>query len=157
MSVLRPLTLADLDELLVVQREGAVEALGHIFPQDQNPFPTERIRERWLAELADPAVDCFAVVLHRRIAGFAATRGEEFLHLGTARDTWGSGLAEQVHDAVLDHLRAGGHTHARLRVLVENARAIRFYTRLGWRPTGVTERTDFAPHPLLRVYERDLA
>lgn len=156
MPLLRPLSAADLDDLLVVQREGAIAGLGHIFPQEEHPFPTERLRERWLRELADPGTDCFAVIHDGRLAGFAATRGDEFLHLGTARDTWGSGLAEQVHDEVLAHLRAGGHARAWLRVLVDNARALRFYTRLGWQPTGVTERTDFPPFPSVAVYDRDL-
>jgi RimJ/RimL family protein N-acetyltransferase len=44
-----------------------------------------------------------------------------------------------------------------LRVFDENRRAQRFYAKQGWRPTGRTSRTAFAPHPLLLEYERILA
>lgn len=156
MAVLRSLTLADLDELLEVQREGAVAGLGHIFPQDTHPFPADRIRDRWEREVADPGIDCFAIVEDGRLAGFAGTRGEEFFHFGTALATWGTGLASRAHDEVLDHLRRQGAKSAWLRVLDENERAARFYRRRGWLPTEITSRTGFPPHPTLRRYERNL-
>lgn len=130
--------------------------LAHIFPQDSHPFRSDVIRERWLAELADPAVDCFVIVRADRIAGFAATRGNEFFHFGTAVDSWGSGLAGQAHDEIITHLRDHGHRDAWLRVFEANHRAIRFYVRRGWTPTDATSRTTFAPHPILRRYERSL-
>lgn len=157
MSVLRPLTAGDLDALVEVQRVGAIAGLGHIFPQDTNPFPTATIRQRWLAELADPEVDCFVILSAEQISGFAATRSNEFLHFGTAVDTWGSGLAGHAHDEVLAHLRSGGFEKAWLRVFEENERAIRFYVRRGWRPTGASSRTSFAPYPTLQRYERVLS
>lgn len=155
-AVLRPLTRDDLGALLEVQREGAVAGLGHIFPQDAYPFPTEQVRGRWEAELDDPAVDCFAVVLDGEVAGFAATRGDELLHFGTALATWGSGLAGLAHEEVLVHLRARGHRTAWLRVFEDNVRAVRFYERRGWRATGVVSRTSFPPYPVLRRDERAL-
>lgn len=157
MAVLRPLTHDDLDELLDVQREGGQVGLGHIFPQDTHPFPTARVRARWEAELADRGVECFAVVRDGALCGFAATRGDELLHFGTAVRTWGSGLAGLAHDELLDHLRAQGHREAWLRVFEENVRAIRFYERHGWRATSTTSRTTFPPYPVLRRYERELA
>lgn len=156
MTVLRPLRRDDLDALLVVQREGAVLGLGHIFPQDVHPFPTEQLRERWIVEMEDPQVQCFAVVAGSEIKGFAATREAELLHFGTAVATWGSGLAAQVHDEVLDSLRAQGHARAWLRVYEENHRAARFYARRAWRPTGVTSRSTYAPYALLRRWEVSL-
>ena len=111
MAVLRPLVVDDLDELVDVQREGGEVGLGHIFLQDTHPFPTARVRARWEAELADPGVDCFAVVRDGMLSGFAATRGDELLHLGTAVSTWGSGLAGLAHDEVLAHLVCGSRGH----------------------------------------------
>lgn len=156
MPVLRPLTADDLDVLVEVQRVGAVAGLGHIFPQDTSPFPVEEIRERWARELADPDVDCFAIVRDGALAGFAATRGDELLHFGTALDTWGTGLAGLAHDELVEHLRRAGHAHAWLLVFEANERAIRFYVRRGWRPTDHTQRTTFPPYPVLRRYELDL-
>lgn len=154
--MLRPLRPDDLGVLLEVQRAGAVAGLGHIFPQDTNPFPSEEIRARWAEELDDPAVDCFAVLLDGNLAGFAATRGAELLHFGTALETWGTGLADCAHTELIEHLRLQGHPRAWLRVFDENYRAVRFYERRGWRATLQTTLTSFAPYPVLRRYELDL-
>lgn len=154
--VLRPLVEGDLVALLPVQRAGAVAGLGHIFPQDVHPFPTHAVRDRWLDELADPDVDCFAIVHAGEIAGFAATMLDQLLHFGTAVQTWGSGLAGDAHDELLDHLRGRGLRSAWLHVFEENERAIRFYRRRGWVATDVTVPSTFRPHPTLRRYERIL-
>jgi putative acetyltransferase len=156
MSVLRPLTAEDLDRLMVVQREGAIAALSHIFPQETYPFPVAVVRARWEEELVDPKIDCFAIVADDRLAGFAATRADELLHFGTAVDTWGSGLAGRAHREVLDHLILQGWDRAWLRVFDKNRRAVRFYVKLGWQPTELTSRTVLPPHPLLRRYELTL-
>lgn len=155
--MLQPLAEHDLDPLLAVQREGAVTGLNHIFPQDSHPFPTQTVRNRWLAQLADPDIDCFAILNADQVTGFAATRADQLLHFGTAVRSWGTGLAGQAHDEVLEHLRGRGYRTAWLTVFEENERAIRFYIRRGWVPTGVRSRTTFPPHPTLCRYERVLA
>ncbi len=154
-GVLRPLADRDLDDLLVVQREGAVAGLSHIFPQATHPFPTEQVRERWAREINDAAIDCFAVVQQGKVAGFAATRGAELLHFGTAVGSWGTGLAGAAHDDLLEHLHVQGFETVWLRVFDLNQRAVRFYGRRGWVATDVTARTSFAPYPVLRRYERE--
>lgn len=157
-SVLRPMKRADLDALLVVQREGAQVDLGNIFPQEKFPFPTEVVRHRWEQEIADPGIECFVVVdATHSVAGFAAMRGNEFLHFGTALGTWGSGLAGRAHDEVLTHWIAQGYRRAWLRVFEENVRARRFCERRGWEPTGARSRSDFAPYPVLLTYNLDLS
>ncbi len=153
MSVLRPMGHGDLDSLLEVQREGAVAGLGHIFPQDEFPFPVGEVRARWSVELDDLETRCWVIVQDRRLAGFAAARQNEFLHFGTAVSTWGSGLAARAHDEVLGHIGRQGYPLAVLRVFAENRRAIRFYERRGWSATARTTRTTFPPHPVLRHYE----
>ena len=147
----------DLDALLVVQREGAQVGLGSVFPQAEFPFPTADIRRRWEEELVDPAIDCFVVLGPSGVlAGFAAVRGDEFLHFGTSRATWGSGLAGRAHDDVRTHWIARGYRRAWLRVFEENVRARRFYERRGWAPTGEASRSSFAPYPVLLTYDVDL-
>lgn len=152
------MTSADLQPLVEVQREGAIEGLSHIFPQETHPFPTYHILDRWSAHLGDPAVQAYVVEDDTgRMVGFAATRDREFLHFGTAKHTWGTGVAVEAHDLVLDRLRSAGVTRAWLRVFEANLRARRFYERLGWRQTDRRTRTSFAPHPVLLEYARDLA
>src|SRR6185436_17916029 len=88
-----------------------------------------------------------------RVVGFAALRGDELLHFGTAVQTWGTGLAAVAHDELMARLAARGVLIAWLRVFEENHRACRFYEKLGWRRTGTRTRTSFAPHPVLVHYE----
>jgi putative acetyltransferase len=149
--------LDDLDALVELQREGAVAGLSGIFSQDEYPFPTAQVRERWAREVVDPAIDCFVVLDGEGpMAGFAATKGEELLHFGTALSTWGSGLAGRAHDAVVEHLRQQGRSRGWLRVFEANHRARCFYERRGWRATAETTRTSFPPHPVLVRYELTL-
>ncbi len=133
---LRPLTEPDLDRLIALQEAGGVTGLGHVFPQDTNPFPREQVAARWRAEIADPDTDALAVEVEGRLQGFVALRGEELLHFGTAVETWGTGLADDAHDLAVDRLAGRGVRTARLWVFAENGRALRLYERLGWRPTG---------------------
>ena len=153
---LRPLTEADLVDLIPLQETGAVAGLADVFPQDEHPFPRDRVAARWREELADTDTAAFAVDIGGRLRGFVALRGDELLHFGTASETWGSGLAEDAHDlAVAELARRGIHT-ARLWVFAENARGVRFYERLGWRPTGASRPSTFPPHPTLLAYELEL-
>jgi|tagenome__1003787_1003787.scaffolds.fasta_scaffold20130911_2 RimJ/RimL family protein N-acetyltransferase len=139
-----------------MQEEGAVAALGHVFDQAVHPFPRTTILERWRAELEDPAIAVYVSTDEARsITAFAARRHDELLHFGTALSTWGTGLAQQVHDALLgtfpSHL-----PRLWLRVFEENHRARHFWEKNGWRPDGVRSRSPFAPHPILLEYERAL-
>lgn len=89
------------------------------------------------------------------VSGFAATRADELLHFGTSPTTWGSGLAPDLHAAVLaTSLATSDSPLARLRVFEANLRARRFYEKHGWRPTGGRSRTSFPPHPQLLEYNR---
>lgn len=150
MSLLRAATIADLDAVLDVQQAGSVRALGHIFPQDRFPFPRAELAERWTEEIADPAVQVLTIHRpgHREVAGFAALREDQLLHLGTAISTWGTGLASAAHAEILALL--GGDPW--LWVFTENHRARRFYAKHGWYPTGRTRPTAFPPHPELMEY-----
>jgi RimJ/RimL family protein N-acetyltransferase len=146
---------ADLSALLDVQEPGAVRSLGHIFPQETHPFPRDELRARWLREIADVDVTVYvAEDDEQRLVAFAATRADEFLHFGTAVDTWGTGLATEVHDEVLNRMSAAGVFRARLHVFEENRRARRFYEKHGWRATGQRRPTTFAPYPELLEYTR---
>lgn len=154
---LRQAALDDLDTLVDVQQHGAVQALAHIFPQDRYPFPRADLLRRWSNEIADPTTQTYVMTDARgHVLGFAATRGEELLHFGTAVESWGTGLAKQGHDAVVATLVEIGETRARLRVFEENYRARRFYEKLGWHHTGQRGLTSFPPYPVLLTYELDL-
>jgi RimJ/RimL family protein N-acetyltransferase len=155
--LLRVMTEADVPDVLDVQEPGAVLGLADVFPQEEHPFPREEVARRWRQEVVAPDVDCYVVLVGGTVVGFAATRGEEFLHFGVAVDRWGTGVARAAHDAVLDLMRGRGVRRAWLRVFTGNRRGRRFYEKLGWQPTGECSRTSFPPHPELLRYERDLS
>jgi len=154
MTVLRMMSAADVPAVVAVQEPGTVLGLADVFPQDQHPFPRDAIAERWIRETDLQGTDCFVVLHGDAVAGFAATRDDEFLHFGIAVDRWGSGLASLAHDDVLDHLRAQGIGRARLRVFTGNGRGRRFYEKHGWEPTGERSRSSFPPCPELLGYAR---
>ena len=153
-AVLRAMTPADVPRVLDVQEPGAVRGLAEVFPQDEYPFPRDEVARRWLREIDTPGIDCYVVSLDAAVAGFAAIRGDEFLHFGIAVEHWGTGLAQTAHDEVLDRMHSRGVRRAWLRVFTGNGRGRRFYERLGWHPTGDATRTSFPPHPELLHYER---
>ena len=140
---------------MVLQERGSVTALAHLFPQEIHPFPRASVLARWRTELEAPDIAAY-VALDRegRITGFAARRGDELLHLGTAVESWGSGLATWLHDQLLATYPAD-LAQLRLRVFEENRRARRFYEKLGWSSTGRQSRSSFAPHPVLIEYDLD--
>ncbi|KAB7741473.1 GNAT family N-acetyltransferase [Nostocoides sp. F2B08] len=146
----------DVSAVLDIQEPGAVAGLGEVFPQDSHPFPRRDIRERWLQEIAAADIDCYVVLEDEAPVGFAAVRGAEILHLGVALDRWGSGTAQAADDAVISLLRSRGVRRAWLLVFTDNRRGLRFYQRLGWRPTGERARSAFPPYPELLRYERAL-
>lgn len=148
----RPATAKDVGGILNIQKPGAILGLGHIFPQDEHPFPRDVVEERWQTEMADEATAIYvAIDASGHITGFAARRDDVLLHFGTAKESWGSGLAKQLHDALLTTFPASVR-RIRLRVFEENHRARRFYEKLDWSPTGETSRTQFPPFPLLLEY-----
>ena len=158
--IVQEATADDLEALIEVQHAGAVVGLANIFPQDRYPFPREAVRRRWAEELDDPDTRVYVGVDEEgAVTGFAATRGNELLHFGTALHTWGTGTAQALHAAVLVELArtvAAGTSHLRLRVFEANSRARRFYERLGWTETGHRTRSSFPPHAVLIEYHRPL-
>lgn len=145
---------ADVPAILSIQEPAAIKGLGHIFPQDLHPFPRETVEARWLKELAEPTMAVYvAANAQGRVIGFAARQDDQLLHFGTAIETWGCGLAQRLHDALIDSFPPSV-THLRLRVFSENRRARRFYEKLGWHNTGIESRTQFPPYPVLLEYVR---
>jgi GNAT superfamily N-acetyltransferase len=147
---LRRATGADAATLAAIQEEASRAGVANVYPPELYPFPTEAVRERWRRFTEDGG---FAVMTED---GFAAV-AEPFLEAIYVRpSSWGGGLAVTLHDAAVEELRARGVARARLWVLEENARARRFYERLGWRPDGTSRVVEFPPNPIDLGYAREL-
>lgn len=104
----------------------------------------------WQWRLATPAsrgAHVLVAELNGAVVGFAGTQLHEhepdvaellqlYLHPGA----FGTGVAQALHDEVLDRFRSDGFREALLDVEVGNGRARRFYERNGWRPIEGTEK-----------------
>lgn len=153
---IRFLNNEDLPSLIALQREAAICALSHIFPQDLYPFPTDILLEQWSQEVNDPSILAYGSFDESgAISGFGAMRGLELLHFGTAVMHWGTGLASIIHDYMLNESKSFQKDSSAffwLRVFEQNHRARRFYEKHGWFPTNNRSRTSFPPCPTLIEY-----
>jgi len=139
-----------------IQERASVAGLAHVFPPERYPYPTEAIRERWTTLL--DGVEHRVLVAERdgEPVGVVAVRAGWLDGLYVVPESWGSGVADALHDAALEHLRSLGDTHCRLWVLEDNARARRFYERHGWKLDGTTRVVPFPPNPLDVGYTKRL-
>jgi GNAT superfamily N-acetyltransferase len=145
---IRPARPDDLELLLTIQREAAVDAFAHIFPQDLYPFPTDDIREVWRAALFDPEVELYLGEAGGEPAGSVSVDDEFLRTLYVVPSHQGTGLGSALHDFALERLRARGCSTARLWTLEENWAARRFYERRGWELTDETRAVPFPPYPI---------
>ena len=156
MSVIRSARPEDLEALLENQREAAVTAFSHVFPQERSPFPSDDIRELWRETLADPAVEVFVAELGDEAAGSVSIDAEFLRTLYVRPKHQGSGVGSALHDFALERLAARGCRTARLWTLEENWDARRFYERRGWTLTDAVRVVPFPPNPIDVQYARSL-
>lgn len=144
---MRPATGADLDELVALERACGLEALGHVFPPEQYPYPSAAVRDRWADRLADPdAVTVLAV--DDAPVGFVCVRRGVLHHLGVDPGRQREGIGALLVDEAVRLARAEGAGEVALWCLVENHRARAFYAGRGWSGTGERRPAEFPPHPV---------
>jgi putative acetyltransferase len=141
-SRLREATGVEADHLALLERSANLQALAHIFPPAQYPYPTDEVRDRWRQLLQDPSVHVGVAEDDSGLAAFVAFDDEVLRHLAVRPDLWGSGLARSAVNWARERVSL-----QRLWCLERNSRALGFYTRLGWTPTGRRRRAEFAPYP----------
>lgn len=144
------------DLLAAIQRDASLAALAHIFPPERFPFPTPEVRERWQHAVADPELTVLVAERGGSLVGVAGCRAEWLDGLYVLPASWGKGVARELHDDVLERLRAAGSARGNLWVLEHNDRARRFYEKLGWRLNGDTRVVPYPPNPIDVGYSIDL-
>jgi GNAT superfamily N-acetyltransferase len=125
-----------------VQREASLAGLGHIYGDE--PYPDDAVLERWRTFPG-------TVLVAERDGGIVGVAGieAEWLHgFYVLPESWGTGVADELHEAALEL------GVARLWCLEENRRARRFYEKRGWRLNGETRVVEYPPHPLDVGYSR---
>jgi GNAT superfamily N-acetyltransferase len=152
---LRAASSVDVEACLAVQRRSAIKGYAHIFPQREYPFPDDTVRAEWVARLASTA-QVIVAVIDAEPVGTISARPPWLEALFVVPEQWGSGVGAALHDAALERIVAAGGGSASLDVMVDNARARRFYARRGWRPDGRSESSPFPPYPKLLGYRHDL-
>jgi GNAT superfamily N-acetyltransferase len=145
------------ETLLRIQREAAVAAFSHVFPQDRFPFPDVEVHESWKLVLVDANVEVYIAELDGEPAASVSV-GHSFLRtLYVVPAKQGTGVGSALHDHALERLRALGTEVAKLWTLEENHAARRFYEKRGWQLNGDTRRVEFPPYPLDVGYSLPLA
>jgi GNAT superfamily N-acetyltransferase len=156
MPELRPAQPSDLEPLLTIQREAAVDAFAHVYPPERYPFPDDAIRAVWAEALADPEVEVYVAELDREAVG-AVSVGNGFLStLYVLPAFQGHGVGSALHDLALERLRASGFRQAKLWTLRENDSGRRFYERRGWELTEETRVVPYPPNPVDVQYAKTL-
>ena len=122
--------------------------LAHVFPPELYPYPRAEILERWTGLLGAGEHRVLVADRDGEAVGIAAVRRGWIDGLYVVPEAWGTGIAGELHDAGLDHVRGLGETVCRLWVLEANARARRFYERRGWELDGTTRVVPYPPNPL---------
>ncbi len=69
-------------------------------------------------------------------------------------DSWGTGVANELHDAALEALHSAGWVTLKLSVLEGNARARHFYERHAWIADGERQELPFVGRPTEIRYQR---
>ena len=127
-----------------VQRAASLAGLAHIYPPERFPYPDEAIRRHWRSFTGTVLV----AEREGEVVGVAGVEGEWLSGFYVLPDHWGSGVADELHDAAVEL----GVT--RLWCLEENHRARRFYAKRGWELNGETRVVEYPPHPLDLGYSR---
>lgn len=157
MLEVRPAHAEDVETLLAIQREAAVDAFAHVFPPERHPFPDDEIRAVWAGALSDPEIEVYLAESDGVAAGSVSV-GDEYLRTLYVRPSHqGRGIGSALHDLALERLRARGVQRAKLWTLEHNHSGRRFYERRGWQLTSETRVVPFPPHPVDVQYERPLS
>jgi GNAT superfamily N-acetyltransferase len=115
-------------------------------------------RPKTTAFFARAMVDtALAAVRREPTAGdFDDPRWPAHLHINVARPARGTGAADGLMNRWLDRLRATGSPGCHLQTLVENARAVRFFERMGFARHGPTPLVPGMRHDGKRLHQQTM-
>jgi len=130
-----------------LERAASEDALAHVFPPEEYPYPVTEVTRRWRRLLHDPRVRVHVLEHESDPVGFVAFDADTVRHLGVlpehTRRGYGSALLELATTEIYD----AGATTAHLWVLAGNAAARAFYATQQWRETGDRRDCEFPPAP----------
>jgi ribosomal protein S18 acetylase RimI-like enzyme len=130
-----------------LERAASEDALGHIFPPEEYPYPVTEITRRWRRLLRDPRIRVHVLERDTEPVGFVAFDATRIRHLGVLPDHARRGYGSALLDFATEEIFAGGAATAELWVLVGNAGARAFYATQHWRETGERRDCEYPPEP----------
>jgi ribosomal protein S18 acetylase RimI-like enzyme len=139
-----------------LERAASEDALGHIFPPEEHPYPVTAVTRRWRKLLHDRSTRVYLLELVDTPVGYVAFNSAHVLHLGVlphhGRRGYGSALVEFASQEIF----ALGTPEASLWVLTDNQAARRFYRAHQWKETEDRRHSEYPPEPEeLRMVKRN--
>lgn len=130
-----------------LERAASEEALSHLFPPEEHPYPVTAITRRWRRLLRDPRVRIYLLEHDDDPVGFVAFDADTVRHVGVLPDHTRRGYGSALVEFAAQEIFADGAPNAHLWVLVGNAGARAFYATLRWRETADRRDCEFPPAP----------
>ena len=130
-----------------LERAASEEALSHLFPPEDHPYPVTAVTRRWRRLLRDPRVRIHVLEHADDPVGFVAFDADTVRHLGVLPDHTRRGYGSALAEFAVQEIFADGAPRAQLWVLVGNAGARAFYARSQWTETADRRDCEFPPAP----------
>jgi GNAT superfamily N-acetyltransferase len=133
--------------LTQLERAASEEALFHIFPPNQYPYPTTAVAWRWRQVLSDRLMHTYLLEVRDSPVGYVAFDGDTVRHLGVVLDHQRRGYGSALLEFACMEIYGGGAREAFCWVLAGNQAARAFYSARGWSETGERRNSEYPPHP----------
>jgi ribosomal protein S18 acetylase RimI-like enzyme len=132
-----------------LERAASEDALAHIFPPQQYPYPVNAIARRWRQLLSSRLTHVYLLEVRDTPVGYVAFDSETVHHLGVVPDHTRRGYGSTLLEFACMEIYDGGARDAFCWVLTNNYTGRAFYRALGWNETGERTKSEFPPHPPL--------
>ena len=130
-----------------LERAASEEALAHIFPPSQHPYPTSAVARRWRRVLHDRLMHTYLLEVRDSPVGYVAFDGDTVHHLGIVPEERRRGYGSALLEFACMEIFAGRVPEAFCWVLTDNHVARAFYRAQGWIETGERRRSEYPPNP----------
>lgn len=130
-----------------MERAASEEALAHIFPPQQFPYPTSAVARRWRQLLRNRLMHAYLLEVPDGPAGYVAFNGDTVHHLGVVSNQQRRGYGSALLEFACIEIFGGGAREAFCWVLADNRAARAFYRARDWTETGALRKSEYPPHP----------
>jgi ribosomal protein S18 acetylase RimI-like enzyme len=130
-----------------LERAASEDALAHIFPPEQYPYPAADITRRWRHVLRNRLMHAYLFELSDGPVGYVAFDVDTIHHLGVVPQHTRRGYGSALLEFACMEIYGGGVREAYCWVLADNHAARAFYRALGWTETGQRRASEYPPHP----------